>query len=363
MRASPVTPSPVTPSLVTAADWLQRGQSLEAAGTPAALSEAIECYDRVIALLQETDSTDPTATRQLAIGWMNRGNALQKHDSAAAVRDAVRAYDRAIALFAQLVSTDNALLNSTGAAWLNRGQALQKLSGREYLLAAINSTEEAISLLCRLPVETNLDQRLNLAGAQLNLAQLLLESDATDRGMRASAALAAALELTARHEQQRAGFADLGLKARRTLCQQIGEWLIATDDPTRQARLIASASDAIDTGMTLARHWEALGVTHFRPLSERLFRFGTAFYQRHQVHFLADFVLENLDPATCSDAITAHAELFVIARETLTTARHDLRTNHTVICHDADSERRMQALQAIEDAMTLLATAQPSLVS
>jgi hypothetical protein len=176
--------------------------------------------------------------------------------------------------------------------------------------------------------------------------------------MRASAAVASALELTARHEQQRAGFADIGLKARRTLCQIIGHWLIANDDADRQTKLIASASDAVDTGMTLARHWESLGVPHFRPLTERLFRFGTAFYRRHQIHFLADFVLENLDPSTCSDAITSHPELNAIAHEALAGARDDLRINHVIVNQDKESERRLQALEHIEAALKLLATDQ-----
>lgn len=337
-------------------DWLSRGQSLEAVGTHQALTEAVACYDQAIAGLQSIHPQDVTVTRHLAIAWMNRGNALQKQTDRAL--DAARAYDRAISLFV-LLPSDETIVNRTGAAWLNRGHALQQLPDPNYRLEAITSTEQAIELLSKLPVRENLDYRLNLAGAQANLAQLLIESEAADRCMRASAAVATALELTAHHEQQRAGFADIGLKARRTLCQVIGQWLIETDDATRQAKLIASASDAVDTGMMLARHWESLGVTNFRPLTERLFRFGAAFYQRHQVHFLADFVRENLDPGTSKDAITTHTELQVIAIEALTSARHDLRTKHTIVSQDAASERRLQALQQIETALVQLSAQTP----
>jgi len=331
--------------------WLARGQSLEAAGTPESLAKATECYDRAIAILQSCSTQTANVTQRLAIAWMNRGNSLQKQSGGAL--DAVHAYDRAISLFA-LLPTDEVITNRTGAAWLNRGQALQRVGDVNHQLEAVTSTQQAAELLSKLPVDSNLDYRLNLAGAQTNLAQLLIESELSDRYMRASAAVATALELTAQHEQQRAGFADIGLKARRTLCQIIGQWLIATDDAEQQAKLIARASDTVDTGMLLARHWESLGAAQFRPLTERLFRFGTAFYQRHQVHFLADFVRENLDPSVSSDAITTCPELRVIASEALTSARNELRTNFTIVSHDAASERRLQALEQIESALTRL---------
>ncbi|MCC6414435.1 MAG: hypothetical protein IT582_00785 [Opitutaceae bacterium] len=334
------------------AGWLARGQSFEASGTAAALTEAVACYDRAIALLQSALPQNAAIYRRLAIAWMNRGNALQKQIGGAL--DAARAYDRALALFDLVKPADNAVLNSMGAAWLNRGHALAQLSGHDYQLEAIASTDQAVGLLGRLPVNENLDYRLNLAGAQTNLAHQLIAHDAPDRWQKASAAVAAALALTATHEQQRAGFADLGLKARRALCQIIGQWLIETDDPPRHAQLIASASDAVDTGMALGRHWETLGVPHFHPLIERLFRFGTAFYRRHQVHFLADFVLENLDPTLTSDAFAQNPALVAIARTALEDARGDLRTQFPVIGDDAETTRRLQILQTLEEAAARL---------
>ncbi|MFM1851892.1 MAG: hypothetical protein RIS54_1576 [Verrucomicrobiota bacterium] len=334
-----------------AARLLARGQSLEAAGHADALAAAVACYDHAIEQLEAVPSPDDPTTRQLAVVWMNHGNARQRQADGA--DDAVRSYDRTLSLLA-LVTPDDALTNTMGAAWLNRGQALQHSTDENHRLEAISSTEQAIGLLSGLPVATQLDYRLNLAGAQVNLAQLLVESSLTDRCLRASAALAAALTLTSRHEQQRTAFADLGLKARRTLCQVIGQWLVETDSAERRAQLIASASDAVDTGMTLARQWERLGVTHFRPLAERLFRFGIAFYRRHQVHFLADFVLENLDPNASDDAFTDQPGLTALARTGLTEAREELRTRFPVIGGDEASERRLQALHHIGEALQRL---------
>lgn len=348
-------------SSLDAAGWLARGQSFEASGTATALIEAVTCYDRAIALLQSTQPQNADATRRLAIAWMNRGNALQKQTGGAP--GAVRAYDRALALFDSVKPADNAVLNSMGAAWLNRGHALSQLSGHDYQLAAITSTEQAVGLLSQLPVATNLDYRLNLAGAQTNLAQILIEGAAPDRLLRASAALAAALELTAGHEQQRVGFARLGLQARRALCQLTGQWLVSTHDPARQAQLIATASDAIDTGMALGRHWEAAGAPQFRPLIERLFRFGAAFYRRHQPHFLADFVLESLDATTSRDALTGQPALLTIARAELETTRRELRTHYPVLDGEAETDRRRQIVRELDAALSRLSqlAAPPSL--
>lgn len=338
------------PMPLTAADWLDRGQALEACGTDAALDQAVACYDRAITLCSES----PAQLRPLAIAWMNRGNALQKQPRRDAVQSAVAAYDRALALFDNLLPGDENLTNSIAAAWLNRGHALLQLTGCQHRAEAMRSTSTAVRLLAGLPVDDRPEFRLNLAGAQVNLAQLLVEGDKPEQYARAGAVLAAALALTANHEQQRAGFATVGLQARRTLCALIGRWLIATDQPERHAQLIARASDAVDTGLALARHWTQLGETRFRPLTERLFRFGTGFYRRHQVHFLADFVLENLDPGTCHDAMTDHPELHVIACEALHAARKELRTRCPVIAGDEATARRLQALQTIETALDRL---------
>lgn len=343
--------------LLDDAGWLARGQSFEALGTPDALHQASACYDRAIALLQAAPN-DVATIQRLAIAWMNRGNVLQKQSDGVAA--AILAYDHALALFDTIQSVEPALRNRIGAAWLNRGQAQARLAGSDHQLAAIASTEQAIRLLSQLPFDADLDYRLNLAGAQSNLAQVLIESATPDRFLKASSAAAAALELTAQHEQQRTGFASIGLQARRTLCQIIGQWLIATNDPQRHAQLIANASDAVDTGLVLGRHWESLNVPHFRPLIERLFRFGTAFYRRHQVHFLADFVLENLDPTLTSGAFVQSPALIPIARAALADARHDLRTLFPVIDHDAETTRRLQILQTLDTATARLNSLNPT---
>lgn len=349
--------TPATASLLSddAAEWLRKGQSLESRGTASALTEAIACYDSAIALLQNVSNPTSDSSRRLAIAWMNRGNALQQHADPVQIHSAVQAYDRAIALLKNL-NEQNApgCTNSLGAAWLNRGHALQQLSEATHRDEAIRSLEQAITILDRPSIESQLDQRLNLSGAHLNLAHLVLASTEENRYERAHAAAAAALNLSVDHELTRSGFVEIGLKARRVLCELIGQWLIQSPDPQHQQQLIATASDAVDTGLTLARRWDSLNVPQFRPLAERLFRFGTAFYRRHQPQFLADFVLESCDRDHTSDAFLNFPAIHTIGRESLMATREDLRTQHPVIVNDPTSDRHFDTLVSIDSALQKL---------
>jgi uncharacterized protein YjgD (DUF1641 family) len=338
-----------------AANWLRCGQNLESKGDPSTLKDAVRCYDHAIAILQAKHPLDSRTIRELAVAWMNRGNALQKIPATPQIAQSVEAYDQAIVLFTLLDHRgDEALTNSIGSAWLNRGHALQQFKDIEHTQKASESLEIAINLLNALPYNEVLDYRLNLAGAQVNLAHLLLDTSADDHCLRAHAAATTALNLTAKYELERTGFADLGLKARRIVCEVTGQWLVETDDADRRKDLVAKTSDIVDTGLTLARRWEAIGVSQFRPLALRLFRFGTAYYRRYQPHFLADFILENIDATPTSDAFVAEPEFSAIAIEALQVTRQELRNGYPVIMDNPDTKRRLQTLEGIEDALQRL---------
>jgi len=188
----------------------------------------------------------------------------------------------------------------------------------------------------------------------VNLAHLLLESAASDRFQRAHAAATSALYLTTGHELERAGFAELGLKARRILRTVIGQWLVETDEVNRRTALTAQAGDVVDSGLSLARRWEALGAIQFRPLALRLFRFGTAYYRRHQPQFLADFVLENVDPTHTSDAFAGETEFLVLAREVLRITRTELHRGFPLIMDEPVTKRRLQTLRNLDEAIERL---------
>jgi hypothetical protein len=310
-----------------AAERLRHGKAAEALGTEAALVEAVRAYDAALALLRAEPPGGGNDVRyELARVWMNRARARQKAGNRAGFADAVLAYDEAIAAGSLLpIATHPDYRNCLGAAWLNRGQVLLQLGDPASLPAAIRSQEKAVELLRPLPIDRDLDYRLNLAGAELNLANALLIAADPTTLERARCAAKNAVVLVSAGEDATAQLADLGLKARRALCEALGRLLFAAAADEATVRELADeASDAVDTGLGVARRWEQRGVPHFRPLAGRLYRFGAQLYQLHQPHFLAEFLLENLDPASAPAAWTASAEFQEIALTTVTRAREEL---------------------------------------
>jgi hypothetical protein len=55
-------------------------------------------------------------------------------------------------------------------------------------------------------------------------------------------------------------------------------------------------------------------------LSGELFRFGARAYQMHQLHFLTEFLFENLDPAQSRDAFPADPKMHATAGEAISRA-------------------------------------------
>ncbi|MEO6875194.1 MAG: hypothetical protein ABI222_10280 [Opitutaceae bacterium] len=317
-------PAPNENNRALAAEWVRRGQALEAHGSALQLTEAVQAYDVALALLgTESLAGRPGVRHEFGVAWMNRGSALQKQATPAALADAVRAYDNAIALVQELpITTEPVFRNCLGAAWMNRGHAELQLGGVDSFTAAARSHEEAVNLLRDLPIDHLPAYRLNFTGALVNLANALLNTPSSENLGRACTLAQEALALIGEREQAESEFADLGLKARRVLCEALGHLLFSSGSNEAIVTLLAdTASDAVDSGLGLARHWEKLGAPHFRPLAIRLFHFGAQLYQLHQPQFLAEFLLENLAPPQAPPAWSASEEFHSVAVESLARAR------------------------------------------
>jgi hypothetical protein len=336
---------------------MSRGQALEAEATVAALAEAVRCYDSAIALLSALRTDDPaTNQRDLAIAWMNRGNALHKQATPESAIQAVRAYDEAIALLGGLPGKENhSWRNSLGAAWMNRGLALHQQGTAESVAAAVHSHGEAIAVLRSLPLDESPWYRRNLAAAYMNQANALLDSQSPDRLAAAGDAARAALTPIAREETVDPLAADLALKARRVLCDMLGQQLAVNETlGLSNAAAADEASDAIDASLTLVRHWEQQGVRNFRFIAARLFRFGANFYRLHQPHFLAEFLLENLDPQREPGAIDGEPEFYDIAVDALDRALAALRRHERFDTDSPESLRRFETWRDLKAAAARL---------
>lgn len=294
-----------------------------------------------------TDPATATRERDLAIAWMNRGHALALQDDAHALAAALDAYNEAVSRLRPLAtgSAPASWTNSLGAALLNRGQLLHRLHGTAQATVALAAFDEAAGLLRPLVASSDLRAapwpRRNLAGVLLNRATLLLDLGRLDS---ARADAAEALALSRPHEHADTTDADLALKARRALCAALGRLIVAPE--ADQEAIAREASDLVDDGLALARHWTDRGAAQPRELALRLFRFGAELYRRHQPHFLAEFLAENLR--------TPDPELSTIARETVDAALTDRpRDLEYLRVGDSTTERHLRTVHELRQLRSL----------
>lgn len=274
---------------------------------------------------------------------MNRGHALMLQADGSGLAAALDAYNEAIIRLRPVISGSDpanpSWTNSLAAALMNRGHLLHRLHGIAQATLALAAYDEAAALLRPLlaspdlrPPNSNLQPsswpRRNLAGTQLNRANLLLDLSRFTESVNAARE---ALGWTTPHEHDDAIDADLALKARRALCDAIGRLIV--EPGANQETLAHEATDLVDDALAVARGWIARGEHTLRPLSLRFFRYGTQLYRFHQPHFLAEFIQENLASAT--------GELRDIALEAIDAALSD-RPSQYLTMGDNSSERHLR---------------------
>lgn len=338
--------------LAHADTFLREGHALESTATPAAFADALRRYDAAIAMLHSPVLLPHEPVRAgLAVLCMNRGNVLQRQGAFA---DSIRAYDEAIAFFRTLpLDAHHGYRNSLGAAWMNRGHAHLLIGEPAALAEAARSQREALDLLRTLPLDADRSYGINLAAASLNLANILLALGEPSRALDAAhqATLAAIPG-----EDSDPNFADVSLKARRASCEALGHLIARGSTQNEPIEAFADeASDVVDDALALARRWEARGLPVFRPIAARLFRFGAQLYAAHLPDFLAEFVLEHLDPARSAGAMPGTQEFYLAAAEAISRARADLETRRTVFIDSPETTRLLERLRDLRAAEQRLA--------
>ncbi|MEZ0299612.1 MAG: hypothetical protein ACAI35_24420 [Candidatus Methylacidiphilales bacterium] len=302
----------------------------------AALNEAVSLFDQAIAMRNGLPIQENHWYRYVLIAcWLNRGDALTRlgilepEGKVERIHQALHAFDAGLDLLSGLPLNLNPLYPRRYAiAWINRGFALQQLwhiavpatSGASesepksapsaqsvsQLVAAAGSFRNAMRILAMPESEAIEDLVALQIGSRLNLCSALVDVPAHIPGAGFALTLEAytmakeALELCAPLEQDHIDIATVSLRVSHALCRVIAHGLT---DPSASTAATASATegwmseatDLVDDGMALARHWEQRGDTQLRPLAQDLFRFGCRIYSTHLPHFLAEFVQENLD--------------------------------------------------------------------
>jgi tetratricopeptide (TPR) repeat protein len=255
----------------------------------------VRCFDRAIALRRDLPRAENSVYPYgLAAGWMNRGDALARLGGKEALAEAARSYDEALGILRSLPLEEDALYpRRLAIAWINRGFARQKEETARSRREAMDCFREALAVLDDPRAAGIADLALLCAGALTNLAGALLDT-AGEATAEARCMAQEALALIRETERTDATAAEAGFKARCVLCRAIAEELC--DGKSIPLEGMAAATEAVDEGLALARHWEQRGVTGLRAPARDLFRFGCRLYQTGPPALLAGFLLESLDP-------------------------------------------------------------------
>jgi hypothetical protein len=319
-RTAPERSSPEVRNAI-ASGWMKRGIALLNENNPASLTGSLHCFGRAIELRRSLPLGEhPWYAYVLAAGWMNRGDALTRLGSAENLAEAARSYDEALALLRALELKSNSLFRKRlTLALMNRGVTLLAQGTASSVRDALASFDEAIALFRNPAAVADTETRSILACGLTNRGNALLLIQPAAPAL-ARASVEEALALIAGLEQQEFSAAETGLKARHILCRAIALQLADHGVTPVSEDLVAAVTDAVEDALKLARSWEARGERRLRGLAEELFRFGAHAYQIHQPHFLAEFLLENLDPRQTAGAFPPDQKLHSAASEIIASA-------------------------------------------
>jgi hypothetical protein len=97
-------------------------------------------------------------------------------------------------------------------------------------------------------------------------------------------------------------------------------------DTTRADDWIMQATDKVDEAMQLTARWEKEGAAgDFHGMRHELFRYGCNLLLAYQPHFMAEFLLDVLDPEQGSPLLARDTALYQAGLEALDLAAAELR--------------------------------------
>jgi hypothetical protein len=298
---------------------MKRGIVILSDAQGGAVAEALVCFDRALELRSRLPiERVPTLRYGLAACWLNRADALMQLGDATQISLALRAYDEALMLLRELpMGDDSRFPRRLAIAHQNRGLAL-RAQGGPAVAAAIEAFTDAIAILDDDRAPLIADRDYLRAAVWMNLANARASEETTESDSLAHDAALRAISLVTGLEADDADAAEVGLKARHVLCHTIARHLslqTATDQPMPDD--VHDATDIVDDGLRIVRHWEHKRVTRFRGVACDLFRFGVRVFDKYQPHFLHEFVLENMDPDRSSREYLESADMRAAAQEAL----------------------------------------------
>lgn len=337
--------------------WMKRGIALLSAADPAALPEALNCFDQALAIRRELPFEESSWFRWLLTAcWMNRGDVLTRLGNPTQLTAAVHSFDQAIFHLERLPLGEDAQYRGRLAlAWMNRSLALRGQGTPESLHAALASLDHGKTVIeesvaASLPVNPEL-----LPTLLLNRAALLLEVS-PPRMLDAIHVAGETLLLSQPTEHLTLHSAEVGLKARHIFCRAVAMLLESPPvDTSRADDWIIQATDKVDEAMRLTAQWERQGMPeHFHVLRRELFRYGCSLLLAYQPHFMAEFLLDVLDPGQGSPLLAKEQDLYQEGLEALDMAAAELRRRGPLDLGLQKMDRLIEVLESLSHAAELI---------
>jgi hypothetical protein len=102
--------------------------------------------------------------------------------------------------------------------------------------------------------------------------------------------------------------------------------------------------------LRLAQLWERAGDTRFCPLATRFFHLTTLVYERRQPHFLAEFLMEHLDPERATCFLPVSESWLAIGIESLSRVRSEASERDFAWLATPQGIRRLRTLKELQTA-------------
>ncbi|OYW70880.1 MAG: hypothetical protein B7Z37_29370 [Verrucomicrobia bacterium 12-59-8] len=332
---------------------MKRGIALLSANNPEALPEALNCFEQALEIRRTLPFEESAWFRWLLTAcWMNRGDVLTRLGKPDQLAAAVQSFDEAIFHLQRLpLEEDPQYRGRLVLGWMNRSLALRAQGTPESMREALLSLDRAKVVLeegatSERPIGTTM-----MATLLINRAAVLLEVS-PPRSLEALDAAQAALTLCLPAEHHVLQAAEIGLKARHAFCHAVAVLLETPPvDTTRADDWIMQATDKVDEAMHLAARWEKQGeAKHFRGIRNELFRYGCNLLLAYQPHFMAEFLLDVLDPEQGSSMLAQEADLYQAGLEALDLAAVELRRRGPLDLGLQKMDRLIEVLEALSRA-------------
>lgn len=333
--------------------WMKRGIALLSANDAAALPEALNCFEQALAIRRELPFEESTWYRWLLTAcWMNRGDVLTRLGNPADLAAAVQSFDEAIFHLQKLpLEQDSQYCGRLALAWMNRSLALRAQATPESLHAALLSLDHGKTVIEEseakgLPVNTAL-----LPILLINRAALLLEAS-PPRMQAAMQVTEEALTLCQQTEHLNLQAAEIGLKARHIFCRAVALLLETPPvDTSRADDWIMQATDKVDEAMQLTARWESQKEAGpFHAMRHELFRYGCNLLLAYQPHFMAEFLLDVLDPEQGSPLLAKAEDLYQVGLEALDLAAAEMRRRGPLDLGLQKMDRLIEVLESMSHA-------------